>query len=151
MSAIATSLPHDAVSSDQISNRFWPTLLTLAFGAFVIGTSEFLIMGILPDVAASLGVSVGAAGQLVTAFAFGIALQESASRDISDIGFWRFADAASVRRCNTISAAQQHVSLQRSFKRWPDGPFQPYFRRTTYGELRRGQDGRLQSECQCPQ
>ena len=60
MSAVDTSLPHDAVSSDQISNRFWPTLLILAFGAFVIGTSEFLIMGILPDVAASLGVSVGA-------------------------------------------------------------------------------------------
>lgn len=74
MSAVDTSLPHDAVSSDQISNRFWPTLLILAFGAFVIGTSEFLIMGILPDVAASLGVSVGAAGQLVTAFALGIAL-----------------------------------------------------------------------------
>lgn len=31
-------------------------------------------MGILPDVAASLGVSVGAAGQLVTAFALDIAL-----------------------------------------------------------------------------
>lgn len=74
MSAIDTSLPHDAVSSDQISSRFWPTLFILAFGAFVIGTSEFLIMGILPDVAASLGVSVGAAGQLVTAFALGIAL-----------------------------------------------------------------------------
>lgn len=74
MSALDTSLPHEAVSTDQITNRFWPTLLILAFGAFVIGTSEFLIMGILPDVAASLGVTVGAAGQLVTAFALGIAL-----------------------------------------------------------------------------
>jgi DHA1 family inner membrane transport protein len=74
MSATDTSMPHAAVPQDHTANRIWPTLLILAFGAFVIGTSEFLIMGILPDVAASLGVTVGAAGQLVTAFALGIAL-----------------------------------------------------------------------------
>jgi MFS transporter, DHA1 family, inner membrane transport protein len=49
-------------------------LLTLAAGAFAIGTSEFLMMGTLPAVASDLGVSVSAAGQLVSAFAIGIAL-----------------------------------------------------------------------------
>jgi DHA1 family inner membrane transport protein len=49
-------------------------LLTLAAGAFTIGTSEFLMMGTLPAVAGDLGVSVSAAGQLVSAFAIGIAL-----------------------------------------------------------------------------
>ncbi len=49
-------------------------LLTLAAGAFAIGTSEFLMMGTLPAVANDLGVSVSAAGQLVSAFALGIAL-----------------------------------------------------------------------------
>jgi MFS transporter, DHA1 family, inner membrane transport protein len=49
-------------------------LLTLAAGAFAVGTSEFLMMGTLPAVAADLGVSVSAAGQLVSAFAIGIAL-----------------------------------------------------------------------------
>jgi MFS transporter, DHA1 family, inner membrane transport protein len=49
-------------------------LLTLAAGAFAVGTSEFLMMGTLPAVASDLGVSVSAAGQLVSAFAIGIAL-----------------------------------------------------------------------------
>jgi predicted MFS family arabinose efflux permease len=49
-------------------------LLTLAAGAFAVGTSEFLMMGTLPAVATDLGVSVSAAGQLVSAFAIGIAL-----------------------------------------------------------------------------
>ncbi len=49
-------------------------LVTLAAGAFAVGTSEFLMMGTLPSVAADLGVSVPAAGQLVSAFAIGIAL-----------------------------------------------------------------------------
>jgi DHA1 family inner membrane transport protein len=49
-------------------------LLTLAAGAFAVGTSEFLMMGTLPAVATDFGVSVAAAGQLVSAFAIGIAL-----------------------------------------------------------------------------
>ena len=33
------------------------SLLILALSAFAIGTTEFVIMGLLPDVAADLGVS----------------------------------------------------------------------------------------------
>lgn len=73
MSATDTALPFDGADPDAARGRLWATLIILAFGAFVVGTSEFLIMGILPDVAAALGVSTGGAGQLVTAFALGIA------------------------------------------------------------------------------
>jgi DHA1 family inner membrane transport protein len=52
----------------------WRKLLILAAGTFAVGTSEFLMMGTLPGVAADLGVSVAAAGQLVSAFAMGIAV-----------------------------------------------------------------------------
>lgn len=52
----------------------WRKLLILAAGAFAVGTAEFLMMGTLPGVAADLGVSVAAAGQLVSAFAIGIAV-----------------------------------------------------------------------------
>lgn len=52
----------------------WRKLLILAAGTFAVGTSEFLMMGTLPGVAADLGVSVAAAGQLVSAFAIGIAV-----------------------------------------------------------------------------
>lgn len=44
-------------------------LLWLAFGAFAIGTEGFVIAGLLPGLARDLGVSIAAAGQLVTAFA----------------------------------------------------------------------------------
>src|SRR3546814_19547849 len=42
-------------------------LLALATGAFVIGITEFAPMGLLPDMAAGLGVSIPAAGLLVSA------------------------------------------------------------------------------------
>lgn len=66
------ALPPPAVGPDQ--GLGWRKLLILATGAFAVGTSEFLMMGTLPGVAADLGVSVAAAGQLVSAFAIGIAM-----------------------------------------------------------------------------
>lgn len=64
--------PPPAVGPDQ--GLGWRKLLILAAGTFAVGTSEFLMMGTLPGVAADLGVSVAAAGQLVSAFAIGIAV-----------------------------------------------------------------------------
>jgi MFS transporter, DHA1 family, inner membrane transport protein len=49
-------------------------LLALAISAFAIGTTEFLIMGLLPEVAHDLSVSIPAAGQLVTGYALGVAV-----------------------------------------------------------------------------
>ncbi|MBS9478137.1 MFS transporter [Ancylobacter radicis] len=47
-------------------------LLALAMASFGIGTTEFVIMGLLPEVAADLGVSIPAAGLLVTGYALGV-------------------------------------------------------------------------------
>ncbi|WP_405693385.1 MFS transporter [Streptomyces sp. NBC_01185] len=49
-------------------------LLALAIGAFGIGTTEFVIMGLLPDVAADFQVSIPTAGFLVTGYALGVVL-----------------------------------------------------------------------------
>lgn len=46
----------------------------LAAGIFLMGTTEFMIAGLLPDVAADLGVDIARAGLLVTAFAVGMIL-----------------------------------------------------------------------------
>ncbi|GHO91087.1 MFS transporter [Reticulibacter mediterranei] len=43
-------------------------LFILALGAFAVGTDEYLVAGLLPNVAADMGVPVGVAGQLVTLF-----------------------------------------------------------------------------------
>ncbi|WP_206997404.1 MFS transporter [Trinickia mobilis] len=47
-------------------------LLALAMSAFAIGTTEFVIMGILPDVARDLGVTIPSAGLLVSGYALGV-------------------------------------------------------------------------------
>ena len=47
-------------------------LLALAIGAFVIGNTEFVIMGLLPEVAGDFGVSIPTAGYLVTGYALGV-------------------------------------------------------------------------------
>ncbi|NEA74296.1 MFS transporter [Streptomyces sp. SID13588] len=49
-------------------------LLALAIGAFGIGTTEFVIMGLLPEVAADYGVTIPTAGFLVTGYALGVVL-----------------------------------------------------------------------------
>ncbi|MCB5169062.1 MFS transporter [Streptomyces bambusae] len=49
-------------------------LLALAIGAFGIGTTEFVIMGLLPEVAADYGVPIPTAGLLVTGYALGVVL-----------------------------------------------------------------------------
>ncbi|MEV0115185.1 MFS transporter [Streptomyces sp. NPDC050844] len=49
-------------------------LLALAIGAFGIGTTEFVIMGLLPEVAGDFGVSIPTAGLLVTGYALGVVL-----------------------------------------------------------------------------
>ncbi|WP_397450398.1 MFS transporter [Pseudomonas sp. NA-150] len=47
-------------------------LLALAVAAFGIGTTEFVIMGLLPDVATDLHVSIPRAGLLITGYALGV-------------------------------------------------------------------------------
>ena len=49
-------------------------LIALAVAAFGIGTTEFVIMGLLPDVARDLSVSIPAAGMLVSAYALGVTI-----------------------------------------------------------------------------
>ncbi len=49
-------------------------LLALALSAFAIGTTEFVIMGLLPEVAGDLQVSIPSAGWLISGYALGVAI-----------------------------------------------------------------------------
>ncbi|NHN29005.1 MFS transporter [Paenibacillus agricola] len=53
--------------------RFPFSLLCLTLGAFAIGMTEFIIMGLLPNVALDLDVTIPQAGQLITSYALGVA------------------------------------------------------------------------------
>jgi len=50
------------------------SLFVLALSAFAIGTTEFVIMGLLPEVATDLSVSIPNAGWLITGYALGVAV-----------------------------------------------------------------------------
>jgi predicted MFS family arabinose efflux permease len=52
----------------------WVSLLALAVGGFAIGTTEFASMGVLPDIAGDLGVSIPQAGHAITAYALGVVI-----------------------------------------------------------------------------
>ncbi|TKB56865.1 MFS transporter [Ferrimonas aestuarii] len=49
-------------------------LLMLCLSAFAIGTTEFVIVGLIPTMAADLGVSLPSAGLLVSLYALGVAV-----------------------------------------------------------------------------
>ena len=49
-------------------------LYALTLGAFAIGMTEFIIMGLLPDVAENLHVTIPMAGLLITGYALGVAI-----------------------------------------------------------------------------
>jgi len=54
------------------SGRFPPALYALTTGSFGIGTTEFVIMGLLLQVAADLQVSIATAGLLISGYALGV-------------------------------------------------------------------------------
>jgi MFS transporter, DHA1 family, inner membrane transport protein len=64
-------LPSKETGTDARSSRL--ALLALSVAAFAIGTTEFVIMGLLPEVAADLKVSIPSAGLLVSGYALGVA------------------------------------------------------------------------------
>ena len=57
-----------------------PAIIILALAAFVIVSTEFLIVGLIPALARDFGVSVPQAGQLVALFAFTVMLAGRRSR-----------------------------------------------------------------------
>lgn len=62
--------PHAAAPSARARTA----LLALALGGFGIGTTEFATMGLLPEIATDLDVSIPVAGHAITAYALGVVL-----------------------------------------------------------------------------
>lgn len=62
--------PVSVVAPDPVVR--WLAVIALALGGFGIGTTEFVAMGLLPDIAQSLGVSEPVAGHVISAYALGV-------------------------------------------------------------------------------
>lgn len=57
-------------SGDRL--HFVLAVLALATGGFAIGTTEFVTMGLLPEIATGVGVSIPEAGHVISAYAVGV-------------------------------------------------------------------------------
>ncbi|TXK84846.1 MFS transporter [Paenibacillus sp. N3.4] len=68
------ALSQRMTKKQAIKEPFPISILSLTVGAFAIGMTEFVIMGLLPNVAADLQVSISSAGQLITMYALGVAV-----------------------------------------------------------------------------
>lgn len=60
-----------SLGGDRPSRAGW-ALFALAVGGFAIGTTEFASMGLLPQIAAGVRVSIPTAGHLISAYALGV-------------------------------------------------------------------------------
>ncbi|WP_431955893.1 MFS transporter [Nocardia lijiangensis] len=71
-SQVATHLP----APPEKARTEWhvPAMLALALGGFGIGTTEFVTMGLLPDIAHAMNVSEPTAGHAVSAYALGVVI-----------------------------------------------------------------------------
>ena len=72
ISAARRSVPSALVAPQPAVLKL--AILALALGGFGIGTNEFVAMGLLPDIAASLHVSEPTAGHVISAYALGVVI-----------------------------------------------------------------------------
>ncbi|MGY1715664.1 MFS transporter [Geodermatophilus sp. SYSU D01106] len=72
MSARAAAPPAPVRPVTLATPRVAVALVALALGGFAIGTTEFVTMGLLPDIASGVGVSIPAAGHVISAYALGV-------------------------------------------------------------------------------
>jgi DHA1 family inner membrane transport protein len=69
----AANAPPSPAQAER-ERHFWPSVWALGVGGFAIGTGEFVIMGLLPEVAQDLGVSIPQAGHVISAYALGVVI-----------------------------------------------------------------------------
>ncbi|MDM0120382.1 MFS transporter [Variovorax arabinosiphilus] len=76
-SSLSSELDADAsaaVRAPDADRTLLRAVLALGVGGFSIGTGEFVIMGLLPEVARDIGVSIPQAGHVISAYALGVVI-----------------------------------------------------------------------------
>ncbi|MFI5430935.1 MFS transporter [Rhodococcus baikonurensis] len=68
----SSTLSRSDTSTPGVRSTRGPAMLALALGGFGIGTTEFVAMGLLPEMASGLGVSEPVAGHVISAYALGV-------------------------------------------------------------------------------
>ncbi|MGY1785655.1 MFS transporter [Geodermatophilus sp. SYSU D00698] len=68
----STAAPPAPATPSLATPRVAVALVALALGGFAIGTTEFVTMGLLPDIADGVGVDIPTAGHVISAYALGV-------------------------------------------------------------------------------
>jgi MFS transporter, DHA1 family, inner membrane transport protein len=74
MSTEAPAAPATLEATLPHARSFVLAVLALAMGGFTIGTTEFVTMGLLPQIADGVGVSIPRAGHIISAYAVGVVI-----------------------------------------------------------------------------
>ena len=72
MTSTTDTAPVQVSSNPRGQSRIGVVLLALAMGGFAIGTTEFVSMGLLPQLARGVGVSEPSAGHAISMYALGV-------------------------------------------------------------------------------
>src|SRR6476661_2355537 len=72
LTAAQISATTATTAAARLPTRAGLALLALAVGGFAIGTTEFVTMGLLPQIAAGTGTDIPTAGHYVSAYALGV-------------------------------------------------------------------------------
>ena len=68
----ATETRPSPPAQEARAGHFWLAVVALGIGGFAIGTTEFVTMGVLPQVADGIGVTIPVAGHVISAYALGV-------------------------------------------------------------------------------
>ena len=78
MPTAATDVPTDPSGDLDVpsvtARHFGLAVLALAMGGFAIGTTEFVTMGLLPQIARGVDVSIPTGGHVISAYAVGVVI-----------------------------------------------------------------------------
>lgn len=90
------------ICADIAGRSYEKVIFSLALGTFGLGMAEFGIMGVLTELARDVGISIPAAGHMISFYAFGVVLE---CADYCDLFQPLFAE--------TYSAVSGHVVCNR--------------------------------------
>lgn len=72
MTTAPTTAAAAAATAPAAARHYRFAVLALALGGFAIGTTEFVTMGLLPQIADGVGISIPQAGHMISAYALGV-------------------------------------------------------------------------------
>ena len=104
-------------------------ILALAIGGFAIGTTEFVTMGLLPQIASGVGITIPTAGHIVSAYALGVVVGApliatlAARLPRKSVLVWLMVAFAAGNIASSMVASYPQLMLARFLSGMPHGAF----------------------------